>query len=127
MRDVFSDGLRNDANLLSARKFFEIFLCGPGDGHRVQFIVEVFKGVVSALEGNAAFSDSGEFRFRGGVNRIAAFEIPPPRFAQKLEPGASVGFRLRSSAFPSGSVNLKWASVKKTATPLGCPCITDLS
>jgi len=53
MRDVFSDGLRNDANLLSARKFFEIFFCGPGDGHRVQFIVEVFKGVVSALEGNA--------------------------------------------------------------------------
>ena len=53
MRDVFSDGIRNDANLLSARKFSEIFLCGLGDGHRVQFIVEVFKGVVSALEGNA--------------------------------------------------------------------------
>jgi len=39
---------------------FEIVLCGPG----------------------------GKFRFRGGVNRIAAFEIPPPRFAQKLGAGA---------------------------------------
>src|ERR671935_3311752 len=36
-------------------------------------------------------------------------------------------FTLNSSVFPPGRVNVPWLSVKKTAMPGGCPCITDFS
>ena len=53
------------------------------------------------------------------------------RFSGKCSPPSShmisPAFDFGSSVFPSGRLNLKWASVKKTATPFGCPCSTDLS
>src|SRR5688500_16587676 len=54
-----------------------------------------------------------------------ASKVLPLRFSGKCSPPSShmiwPAFDFGSSVFPSGRVNLKWASLKKTGTEFGVP------